>query len=80
MLGNYSKTILKNLGTKSNLFSQLNTKNIFKKSNILLKQQKFLSSHYVNHRNTVDNNEETPFDFTKESYKKIDEILVNFNF
>lgn len=28
-------------------------------------------SAFVNHRNTQDNNEDTPFEFTKENYAKI---------
>lgn len=35
-------------------------------------------SLYVNHRDTPDNNESTPFDFTPENYKKIDEILSRY--
>ncbi len=41
-----------------------------------LKYSRSFSSHYVNHRDTNFNNDETPFDFTPENYKKIDEILV----
>jgi len=48
----------------------------FPKSTSFLKFQKLSSSVYVNHRDTVDNNDETPFDFTPENYKKIEEILV----
>ncbi len=40
------------------------------------KYNRSFSSHYVNHRDTNFNNDETPFDFTPENYKKIDEILV----
>lgn len=39
-------------------------------------QKKNFSSVYVNHRDTIDNNQNTPFDFTEENYKKIEEILV----
>ena len=42
-----------------------------------IKFQKLRSSVYVNHRDTFDNNDDTPFDFTPENYKKIDTILVN---
>jgi hypothetical protein len=28
-------------------------------------------SAFANHRNTQDNNEDTPFEFTKENYEKI---------
>ena len=41
-----------------------------------LKYSRSYSSHYVNHRDTSFNNDTTPFDFTPENYKKIDEILV----
>ena len=33
---------------------------------------------FVNHRNTEDNLEETPFEFTEENYFKIQEKLGNF--
>jgi NADH dehydrogenase (ubiquinone) flavoprotein 2 len=37
------------------------------------------SSHvYVNHRDTFENNDKTPFDFTPENYKKVDEILSRY--
>jgi hypothetical protein len=45
--------------------------------NNFLKYSRSYSSHYVNHRDTNFNNDETPFDFTSENYKKIDEILVH---
>jgi len=35
-------------------------------------------SAFVNHRNTSDNNEDTPFEFTKENYDKIDTILNQY--
>ncbi len=38
---------------------------------------KNFSNVYVNHRDTIDNNPNTPFDFTEENYKKVEEILVN---
>ena len=41
-----------------------------------IKTQKALSSHFVNHRDTPDNNESTPFDFTEDNYKKVSEIMV----
>jgi hypothetical protein len=40
-------------------------------------QKSVFSSHFVNHRETPDNNENTPFDFTEENYKKVKEIMVN---
>ena len=39
---------------------------------------KNFSTVYVNHRNTVDNNDKTPFDFTPENYKKVEEILGRY--
>lgn len=76
MLKKFPQTIFKNTNIKNNLFNKLKVIDVFKFNNSFIKQNKFFSSHYVNHRNTVDNNEETPFDFTNENYKKIDEILV----
>lgn len=35
------------------------------------------STVYVNHRDTFNNNELAPFDFTEDNYKKVDEILVS---
>ena len=36
------------------------------------------SSVFVNHRDSSNNNPDTPFDFTEENYKKIEEILGIF--
>jgi hypothetical protein len=41
------------------------------------KIKKNFSTVYVNHRDTEDNNEQAPFDFTGENYKKVEEILVS---
>jgi NADH dehydrogenase (ubiquinone) flavoprotein 2 len=35
-------------------------------------------SAFVNHRNTDDNNEDTPFEFTKENYEKIHDLLNKY--
>jgi NADH dehydrogenase (ubiquinone) flavoprotein 2 len=35
-------------------------------------------SAFSNHRNTEDNNEDTPFEFTKENYEKIQELLNKY--
>lgn len=35
-------------------------------------------SAFANHRNTQDNNEDTPFEFTKENYEKIQELLNKY--
>jgi len=40
-------------------------------------QKKRFSNVYVNHRDTIDNNDNTPFDFTEENYKKVEEIIVS---
>jgi hypothetical protein len=45
--------------------------------NNLLKYSRSYSSHYVNHRDTNYNNDQTPFDFTPENYQKIEHLLVN---
>lgn len=36
------------------------------------------SAQYVNHRDTEDNNEHVPFEFTAENYKEIDKILAKY--
>jgi len=61
-------------------FNSFNTFNLYPKSTSLFKYQKLsFSSVYVNHRDTPDNNDDTPFDFTPENYKKVEEIMVNNN-
>ena len=59
-------------------------KNFFKKltfhHNFIKTQKNVFSSAYVNHRNTPENNENTPFDFTEENYKKVAEIMVKDRF
>jgi NADH dehydrogenase (ubiquinone) flavoprotein 2 len=47
-------------------------------SNNFIKFRKTFGSVFVNHRDSVDNNDATPFDFTPENYKKIDEILNRY--
>lgn len=71
----------------SSLASQLRNK-ILKKNNfsfvtkynfnslLFTTQKKNFSSVYVNHRDTIDNNQDSPFDFTEENYKKVEEIMV----
>jgi NADH dehydrogenase (ubiquinone) flavoprotein 2 len=61
----------KNIIPKLNLF----TTGMFKS---FLKFPKGLSHVYVNHRNTQDNNDHTPFDFTPENYKHVEEILSRY--
>jgi len=65
-------------------FSKFNPINngVLNNFNLLKCQRVLFSSVYVNHRDTVDNDDNTPFDFTSENYKEIDRILViihNFN-
>jgi NADH:ubiquinone oxidoreductase subunit E len=40
------------------------------------RQQPF--SAFVNHRNTEDNNEDTPFEFTEENYKEVQNIIAKY--
>jgi hypothetical protein len=54
--------------------SFIKTSSIFK--NNFLKYSRSYSSVYVNHRDTNYNNDQTPFDFTPENYKKIEHLLV----
>lgn len=69
---NTTKSLIKN--TLSNLTKKsLLSLNKFN-SNLSMKQ---FSTVYVNHRDTEDNNEQAPFDFTEENYKKVEEILVS---
>lgn len=35
-------------------------------------------STFSNHRNTQDNNEDTPFEFTKENYEEIQKLLNKY--
>ena len=58
--------------------------NLLKKNDPILhinnffKFPKLFSSVYVNHRDSIDNNDLTPFDFSPENYKKIEEILSHY--
>ncbi len=64
---------------KANPFSSLLGNNLKNRNmNSLLNKlpKKKFSNVYVNHRDTVDNNQNTPFDFTEENYKKVEEIMV----
>lgn len=64
---------------KLNLFRN---KNVFKNLNYnfqgFIKFPKNWGSVYVNHRDTEENNDKTPFDFTPENYKKVEEILSRY--
>jgi hypothetical protein len=71
-------TKLKNNLITRNSFSFVMKNLIISKNNILLlkNQRSNFSSVYVNHRDTIDNNQDSPFDFTEENYNKVQEILV----
>jgi NADH dehydrogenase (ubiquinone) flavoprotein 2 len=56
---------------KLNFFNFTTAKNF-------LKFPRSFSHVYVNHRDTFDNNDKTPFDFTPENYKKVEEILNRY--
>jgi NADH dehydrogenase (ubiquinone) flavoprotein 2 len=45
---------------------------------MMLINQKRLFSAFVNHRDTEDNREDTPFEFTPENYEKINEIIGKY--
>jgi NADH dehydrogenase (ubiquinone) flavoprotein 2 len=47
-------------------------------SSTLSQSQLRMYSAFVNHRNTPDNLEETPFEFTNENYEKIREIMGRY--
>lgn len=47
-------------------------------SSLYRKQVRAFSDVYVNHRNTPDNNDSVPFEFTPENYKEIDRILAKY--
>jgi NADH dehydrogenase (ubiquinone) flavoprotein 2 len=65
---------------KYNTFGKLYFKNTFSfnKNITFLKFPKGQSHVFVNHRDTPDNNDKTPFDFTEENYKKVEEILNRY--
>ena len=44
----------------------------------IMQTQQCSFSAFVNHRNTEENNDETPFEFTKESYEKVNKILTKY--
>jgi len=44
----------------------------------LYRNAKYFSDALVTHRQTADNNESTPFDFTNENWQKVDEILARY--
>lgn len=87
MFSTLSKQIPNKFNKNFSIFS-LALKNIYQinsykksfnnNSRALHKSQKSsFSNVYVNHRDTIDNNQDSPFDFTEENYKKVEEILVN---
>lgn len=66
--------------------SSLTYHHIFKKAHDVSLQNRINrinfknSSVYVNHRNTKENNDKAPFDFTPENYKVVEGIMVIFIF
>jgi hypothetical protein len=62
--------------TLKNLYQINSYSNINNKSLLFRTQKAKFSSVYVNHRDTIDNNQDSPFDFTEENYIKVQEILV----
>lgn len=48
------------------------------RASILLRPVSWFSSQYVNHRDTEDNNDHLPFEFTADNYKEIDKILARY--
>lgn len=78
MFSSLGLQLARNFSFKNQFFS-LSRFN-FKQNNQMFGFQKIMekkfSSVYVNHRDTIDNNQNTPFDFTEENYKKVEEILV----
>jgi hypothetical protein len=62
--------------TLKNLF-QINSYSKYNNKSLLFREHKAnFSSVYVNHRDTIDNNQDSPFDFTEENYIKVQEIMV----
>ncbi len=50
----------------------------FRSRNLPFKRVQTFSDVYVNHRDTPDNNDSVPFEFTPENYKEIDRILAKY--
>lgn len=77
MFSTFATKLRNNFITK-NSFSFV-MKNLNKSSynfSLIRNQRANFSSVYVNHRDTIDNNQDSPFDFTEENYIKVQEILV----
>ena len=66
-----------NLFSKSFNSNYLKNKNLTKYMSYINTSKKNFSTVYVNHKDSFENNEKAPFDFTKENYEKVDEILVS---
>ena len=75
---------LKSLYRSSNLLRA--NKNSTQLLNLLAQQQPAMISTiqnrsfsaFVNHRDTEDNSEETPFEFTKENYEAINQVISKY--
>jgi len=50
----------------------------FRTKSLPFKRVRAFSDVYVNHRDTPDNNDSVPFDFTADNYKEIDRILAKY--
>lgn len=78
MFSSLSFQLRSNLLVKKSIFQiiQFKTKKISFNLGFYNNFKQNFSSVYVNHRDTLDNNQNTPFDFTEENYKEVEEILV----
>jgi len=50
----------------------------FRTKSLPFKKVRAFSDVYVNHRDTPDNNDSVPFDFTQENYKEIERIVAKY--
>ena len=48
------------------------------RQSLMLSQNYCSFSAFVNHRNTEDNNEDTPFEFTEENYEKVKAMIAKY--
>ncbi len=76
MFSLYSK--LTNKVFRNNLSTITKIRNIPHTSFNLLPFSKSFSGAYMNHRDSANNNDTTPFDFTPENYKKVEEIINRY--
>lgn len=77
-------TIIKNAKTfynfsvlkKSFNITNFNNNSLNHYLSFIKQSKRYFSSVYVNHKDSFENNEKAPFDFTKDNYEKVNEILV----